>query len=40
MKKYYIKALIQGILPVLPASHRSNYVFQRHVSQGLHFTDA
>ena len=39
MPSWYIKASIQGVLSILPQSHRWNYIFQRHISKGLRLSD-
>lgn len=40
MATWYIKASIQGVLSLLPQSHRFNYVFQRHISKKLRLSDS
>lgn len=35
MKKWHIKAVIQGLLSIMPFSHRLNYLLQRYVTKGI-----
>lgn len=39
MKKWYIKAIIQKVISLLPLKHKINFLFQRFITKGVTLTD-
>jgi hypothetical protein len=39
MKKWIQKAIVQKLISYLPLSHKINYIFQKHVTRGVHLDD-